>query len=171
MGCNDPTTPPTPTPPGDGSWTLAEAGLQGAPFLINSKNLDLEFPRAWVRMARAAVWRACGVMVMQGEGAEVGRGMVVGDDGLMVVQLLLLLRLSLLLLQLLPLLLLTVVAAVAVWEREVQLTAAPAAVLSIVWAALVATAAASLASNRSSICCSRCLARLRCRGGGGGGGG
>ena len=170
MGCNDPTTPPTPTPPGDGSWTLAEAGLQGAPFLINSKNLDLEFPRAWVRMARAAVWRACGVMVMQGEGAEVGRGMVVGDDGLMVVQLLLLLRLSLLLLQL-PLLPLKVVAAVAVREREVQLTAAPAAVLSIVWAALVATAAASLASNRSSICCSRCLARLRCRGGGGGGGG
>jgi hypothetical protein len=86
------------------------------------------------------------------------------DDGLMAVQLLLPLPLPLLLLLLLLLLL-------TVTVRESQLPAptespiaAAAALLSIVCAAQVATAAASLPSNRSSICCSRCLARLRCRG-------
>jgi hypothetical protein len=120
---------------------------------MKSKYLDWEELKARVRMARAAVWRACGVIVWAGVGSDG----VLGEDGLMAVQLLLPLPLLLLLL----LLLLTV--------RESQLPApaaplAAAAVLSIVCAALVATAAASLASNRSSICCNRCLARLRCRG-------
>jgi hypothetical protein len=76
---------------------------------------------------------------------------------------------------LLPLPLLLLLLPLTVTVRESQLpastkppiaaaAAAAAALLSIVCAALVATAAASLPSNRSSICCSRCLARLRCRG-------